>query len=745
MLKLKWSFRQGITSVDDITRLVNDANECRPNISGFDTETTGLHIIFDKPFLFQFGFANTHTKKAYVYYIDLEQSPEIARQAIIACWKIANRTIYLVGHNIKYDMHMMINYGIPYEYDNITDSQIMIRLGTDAVPEKRGGAPLALKNYASQYIDKGARFHDDRLRSERATKAAEFNKKLQIETKKLGLRWKEVQEYLDDGLNTIEGLAPGFEKIYDVWFQGLPEKIQFNMNKHYVESKDIPYYMLNRHDVGVYGQYDVVYTIEVAVSLIPVLKIRKQWGTFQQENELIRPLLEMEREGFFMNTPYVEEAQVKLREYILETRKKFVKLAGEPLKSSQSARIIGIMQNRFGLNIQSSGKEVLEELLADTQFLNDPKNKDAIAFIDHLQELRTMEKWYTTYLMRFLKESKRSNKIYTTVHQAGPVTGRVSSDFQQFPKDAIYDLEGNELFNPRLMVKVGDTDDGIAYLDYSQIELRFQLWYIILLGEMDLNLGRAYMPVECFRWDGVEKIPFKFETEEQLSEWNKYDWLLNESEEPWTPTDIHSATTIKAFPEIADGITEFMGHTLSYWRGHVGKGTNFAKNYGAQLTRIKIMFRKFNFSEEKLKQIDESYYEAFPGIKLYHKYCYSIARNGFMTNLFGRRYYGISGHNGINALIQGSSADFLKRKIIELNKYIKEKGYKTRMIMNIHDEIQFVVRNNEWIHLWEFQEIMQKLPESQVPIIADMEVTKTLWGEKVEVSSVQDIDAIARG
>ena len=526
------------------------------------------------------------------------------------------------------------------------------------------------------------------------------------------------------------------------------------MKQHFVTSDDIPYNMLNRELVYMYGMYDIVYVLEVIALLRPILHTRKQIQIFNQENELILPLFDMEREGFYMNKPYIYESEKLMREYIIKQRMAYQELAGMPIKSSQSQKNLQVLQNRFKIDIASTGKEVLEELMAEPSFVNDPKNEKAIEFIKLLQELRTLEKWFTTYLMRFVKEAGRADYAYTSINQATPVTGRFSSDFQQFPKNAIYnddeltDTESDEfltkeLFNPRMMVQKPPEADGLAYLDYSQIELRFQLLYILLLDVRDLNLARAYMPFECYRWDGVEKITYRYDTPEYLAEWDKYEWFQQENDLPWHPTDLHKATALEAFPEAADGVTEVQGMNLAKLRGAVGKGTNFAKNYGAQLKRIQIMFRKFNFTQEKLIQIDEAYYKAFPGIKEYQKYCYEIAAQGYMTNLMGRRYYNITGHNGINALIQGSSADFLKLKIIELWKYIKEKGLKSRMFMNIHDEIQFIIYNGEWKEIWNFQRIMQDFKQSLVPIVADIEVTKTLWADKVEVNSVQDINAIA--
>ena len=70
-----------------------------------------------------------------------------------------------------------------------------------------------------------------------------------------------------------------------------------------------------------------------------------------------------------------------------------------------------------------------------------------------------------------------------------------------------------------------------------------------------------------------------------------------------------------------------------------------------------------HYSEEQVRKIDEAYYKAFPGVKSYHSYCYNRAQMfPYTTNLFGVKYYGVSGHKLINILIQGSAAFFFKIK-----------------------------------------------------------------------------------
>ena len=146
------------------------------------------------------------------------------------------------------------------------------------------------------------------------------------------------------------------------------------------------------------------------------------------------------------------------------------------------------------LPVQTTNSEELSKLHSDLKHTQ--PDHPAIEFIEVLQELRTLEKWYSTYIVRFIKDFREEDgKLYTSINQSGTVSGRVTSDFQQFPKDAIVTVDGREIFHPRKMVIAQDGDyDAIVYLDYSQIELRLQAFYTILIGHPDLNLCRAYSP-----------------------------------------------------------------------------------------------------------------------------------------------------------------------------------------------------------------------------------------------------------
>lgn len=729
-MKINWAKTVLIQSGSDYRRFVQEFLDCKPNLSSFDTETTGLNIVLDRPFLIQIGFCNTKTLKGNVYLIYFEDDVELAMKTMKTFWLMAEKTKYLTGANIKYDLHMVANVGVPYPGKNVTDIQTMIRLCSDAIPKRMGGPSLALTDYASKYIDPAARGYDRAIQAERGAIAKQINGELKDRLKGKGWTLKRVEDFLKDPINDIDDMGEELATDYRSWYGEIPKQIRRNMTKHVVERDDIPYNLVPREIMNIYAEYDVIYTLEIATELLPIVRIRGQMATFKRENDIILPFWEMERVGFAVDLDYLKESQVVLKNYIIKLRKEMSVLAREEVSVNQSKRIPEIFKDLWDVEMESTNKETLQDLTI--LLVADGNKPEAIRLIELIQELRSLQKWYVTYLMSYINSVSDDGRIYTSINQSGAVTGRVSSNFQQFPRGSIKDGEGNTLFTPRQFIIKPDDVDVVVWIDYSQIELRFQALYTILLGFPDKNLCRAYMPYECYTQLEEGRMYFDYNNQTHIKNFAKYDWTTEEGND-WHPTDVHAETTAHAFPDLQRGTKEF-----TKLRGSVGKTTNFAKNYGATRKVIHRTFASMKFSEEQITMIDEAYFKAFPSVKLYMEYCYRVAGQGYMTNLFDRKYYGISGHNGMNALVQGSAADFMKQAIIDIAAFLKEGGYKTKMVLPIHDEIVFNIYEGERYLIPVLQELMQTYEGSKIPIVAEAEFSFTSWADAEELEYDQD-------
>ena len=570
-----------ISSAEEANEAFDKIAQIHPKYHAFDTETTGLHIIKDKPFLYQFGFIDEKSKRGWAYSVDIERQPELAK-AVIKSWHdyLAKGKHILIGQNIKYDLNMCINNGTPVSEDvRVTDLQFWIRYGNDALHTSEGGPPMALKDFATKYVDRNAKLHERALKNEQSTIAKTYNNKLKAKVQAcqvppaLRATYKSVtlsclNEIFKDPIFEISELPKDILNAYIEWKDSLPLWLQKKVIT-LVEPEHIPYNKLNREVLIKYALDDIVWTLESFWKCRTSCIARKNVHAVKIENDLIFPLLRMERVGFKIDRKYLEESRKNLKAYIIERRNLLRELTGAEFKIGQHAFIKEMLANDFDWSLPSTGAGVVDMELS--KLIRENPSNPAIKVMQLIQELRTLEKWYSAYIIRFQKviEYYNTDRLYTQMNQVGAVSGRFTSDFQQFPKEAITKEDGTELFHPRKMVIVPKDEGfiGLGYCDFSQIELRFQAFYTILVGAPDLNLCRAYMPYKCHKKDGTK---FDYTNPDHIKHWSD-DWYLDENpEEKWTATDVHAATTIAAGYSKDDP-------NFKKYRTTIGKRTNFAK------------------------------------------------------------------------------------------------------------------------------------------------------------------------
>lgn len=731
MILNKW-IRNDLLNLNDFITWVT----LGPKIHGvsFDTETTGLHIIKDVPFVYTLAFKRGDEYHA--FYCDLREFTAKDRIRFIQFVYDMSRDNVLIGHNIIFDLHMSANIHKIIDHENVVDTQLLIRLGMDAVPVDRGGPPLQLKPFAKKYIDSNADVYEKDVSKWKTNKAKELNALLFDQFPKMKTK---LIAFFKDFPNDYTDLPDPYYSAYVKWYKELPKRIRRNMTKPLVTSNDIPYNLIPAKILKIYAVFDAIYAYEIWERLLPVVYNRKNGPILEKECKLLIPTLRMTRVGFYINKPYVSEAKTVLKQYIIDQKKILHELAGQVVSVNQNKEILALIQTRFEHpDLKSTGESVLEELRND--IITDAPDAPLVKFINIILELRTLSKWYTTYLMRFYKTMQYSDRIYTSINLAGAVTGRVTSPFQQFPGSPIM-RDGKEILNPRRMIAVAPDECCIMYFDYSQIELRLTGVYTILIGYPDLNLCRTYMPFNCYH--GPSGIQFDPYDPDHILRWNEKvgedsAWLRVEDNTPWKVSDLHAITAIEWLKRMGLPIPE--KGTKEYKKARdIGKRTNFACNYGASKRKIHEMYPRM--TTEEAYALHDSYGTSMPGIKKYHKYCYDLMNHDRVgTNLYGRHYYGMSGHNYANAAIQGTGADLLKEKMVEIAQWLKEQNFVSEMQMNIHDEISFIVR--DWkeapILYREIKRIMEDLPGSLVPIVAEVEATATTWADKTSKIGVDE-------
>jgi DNA polymerase-1 len=685
--KLEYNY-QHIENEDDLKAFLNILNTEKPNVIVYDTETTGLNIMKDKPFLMSIGF------EKHVY--TLEPKPEWVKQI----WETIKGVQYLIAHNAKYDYHMMINNGTPIPNDiKLADSMVIARL-TEYSDALEG---IGLDDIGTKYIDKNAKFASSVIKQS-------IN---QINRKRLTELKKKLKQFLTD-----EKLPYKLSEIMNSYYSRIkliqsPYQQVFNfIDKHYKVPNYKDSYEENPNLMKSYAADDIVIVVEYLKKVVPILEtVDPDYKTFNRECELIRVVGDMERVGLPTDTTYLITSRDKVKKYIDKKYQQLKELTGLSFTSGQHKVIMKYFLDNHQIYMANADIKALEDITS--KFDGVAKRVASI-----IVELRTLDKWLSTYIEGMLNRVI-DNRIHTSFNNSGAVTGRVSSDLQQQPKEPLLDDEGNELFHPR-RVFTNDTSERVFYFDFSQMELRVQAHYTIILGDGDVNLTRAFMPYRCKSMLTGEEFDYT------KHDWKSGEWL-DENNQFWKPTDLHTATTLQAFPELKLDDPNF-----SHYRS-LGKRANFAKNYGAGWAKL---MESLKISEDIAKALDKGYMKAFPKIRDYQRWVdKNLQVYGFAENLYGRRYY-ISAHNNFykayNYLIQGSCADLMKQKEIDIAKFLAENNLKSKMIMVIHDEVQIAIpKDEEWI-VPKIKEILDDNNKyiSTLPMLCEVEVTNTTWAEK---------------
>lgn len=760
-----------------------------PETGGFDTETTGLHIKKDKPFLFQLGWLikGKQDGRVFTFY----PTPENMK----VFFAIAKHFKYFVGHNIKYDLHMAANLGYLKQVeslDNYTENQAVMRLVLEAVPAREGGPVLRLKKLGETYIHPDAGKSEylikqdiERMQAERIKVLTAALKQFDHPTETVvipirndtgtkttktyasanpkGVQWKRVprkwgkglvEAFLKDPTHDVDDLPEDVREVWVTWQEEYPPPT---------------YEDVDRELLIKYGGEDVITMLELFRLAFPFVIKRKQLDTLKLENDLILPLFRMEREGMKVDMGYLENSRRKTKAYIKKLREEMSVLAGEPVTVGQHERLQAIFREKWGMPLEDAQGATMKQI-ADDNFKvweNDtprriPAPKEAQRFAKLIQMLRTAEKWFSTYIKRVQAAAQYDGRVYTQINSTGAVSGRMSSDLQQFPKDELTDEDGNHLFHARRAFVVDlSRYEMQAYVDYSQVELRAQAHYTIKVMGGDVNMVRAYMPFRCIHYKTGEI--YQYSTSEHRARWDDRQpngssaWLIPETGEPWTPTDNHSETThnalvllgyecikkyeeYRATEETTEASIERLGEHLDKkefkkHRGDLGKRFNFSKNYGVGL---KTAMRNLDVAEAVAQALIDGFSEAFPGVLDYQKAIEKAhRRDGYVPNAYGRRYYikdMRKSYKLANHVVQGSCADALKKAIIALDRYIRENNLRTRMILPVHDEQIFGIGRGESGHIDKFVEIMQGVFKGWclVPIVSEPEVSTTTWLDKTD-------------
>ncbi|NLY25040.1 MAG: DNA polymerase I [Bacteroidales bacterium] len=390
------------------------------------------------------------------------------------------------------------------------------------------------------------------------------------------------------------------------------------------------------------------------------------------ESPLVYVLADMEWTGVRLDLKALSELSGLFTEELLSIEKEITEMAGTTFNINSPKQIGEVLFDRLKI-VDKPKKTKTGQYKTGEEELEKMRSKHPI--IGKILEQRGLKKLLSTYVDAFpLLISEQTGKIHTSFNQTVASTGRLSSTNPNLQNIPIRDERGRE------MRKVFIPDEGCIFVssDYSQIELRIMAH---LSGDSNM--------VEAF---------------------NKGQ-------------DIHAATAAKIFKIPIDEVTGDMRRKA--------KTANFGIIYG--ITPFGLSER-LNIPRSEAKELIDEYFATFPGVKSYMDECITNARvKGYVETIFGRKRFladinsrnatvrGFAERNAINAPIQGSAADIIKTAMIRIFDRLQLKGMRSKMILQVHDELNFNVVPDELEAVREIvTEEMENVCELSVPLKTDL-------------------------
>ena len=426
-----------------------------------------------------------------------------------------------------------------------------------------------------------------------------------------------------------------------------------------------------------YAGEDADITLQLKEPLYALLKENHLEDLYKKiEEPLIHVLSAIEYEGVRINADFLKRYSQDLGKLIDDQKKKIYEAAGVDFNISSPRQVGQVLFEKLEIPYRwkktstgqySTDVEKLHELAVD------------YAIVQDILDYRKYSKLKSTYVDALPKLiNPRTGRVHSSFNQARAATGRLSSENPNLQNIPIRDEAGREIrkaFEPR------DKEHILLAADYSQIELR-------LIAEISKDEAMLQAFIEG--------------------------------------NDFHRATAALVFDTPYEAVTAEQRRNA--------KTVNFSITYGAGSTNLS---RQLGISRGEAKDLIDNYFDKFKGLKKYMEETVEFARkNGYVETLLGRRrnLRDINSRNGmirsnaermaINTPIQGTAADMIKVAMINLHQTMKAQGFKSKMILQVHDELVFDVYRPELEELKALVEdkMQNALPGLKVPILVGMDV-----------------------
>ena len=454
---------------------------------------------------------------------------------------------------------------------------------------------------------------------------------------------------------------------------------------HYLINPDISHDLINLSNnylnISVNKKFEELKDYEVSCLTYKLKNLlRSDLEKFNQiklyneiEIPLLKTLAKMEIEGINLDVKFLKKLSERTTNELEDITKEIYELAGEEFNISSPKQLGEILFDKMKI-ISKPKKTKTGQYSTSEEVLNELSSKSDLVKL--VLKFRSISKLLNTYINSLPKQlDKSTNRIHTEYVQTIASTGRLSSINPNLQNIPIRTNRGREV---RKAFIARNKDYFLMAADYSQIELR-----IIASLSNEENMMNAFKNKE----------------------------------------DIHAST--------ASAVFNVPINKVSKEQRSNAKVVNFGIIYGVSAFGLS---NQTNLNRKESKELIEKYFEKYPKLKKYINNQISFARNnGYVETVLGRRRYlkdinsqnsvvrGAAERNAINAPVQGSAADIIKIAMINIQKKLSEGNYKSKMLLQIHDELVFDVFKpelNEMIELTKNE--MEKAFEINVPLTVDL-------------------------
>ncbi|WP_347222485.1 DNA polymerase I [Bacteroides congonensis] len=429
---------------------------------------------------------------------------------------------------------------------------------------------------------------------------------------------------------------------------------------------------LDPKDVYRYACEDADVTLKLKNVLEEELKKNDAERLFYDiEMPLVPVLVNIERNGVLLDTEALKQSSAHFTAQMENIEKEIYELAGETFNIASPKQVGEVLFDKLKI-VEKAKKTKTGQYVTSEEVLESLRHKHPV--VEKILEHRGLKKLLGTYIDALpLLINPRTGRVHTSFNQTVTATGRLSSSNPNLQNIPIRDENGKEIR------KAFIPDEGCLFFsaDYSQIELRIMAH----LSE-DKNMIDAFL----------------------------------------SNHDIHAATAAKIYKIDLNDVGSDMRRKA--------KTANFGIIYGISVFGLA---ERMNVDRKEAKELIDGYFETYPGVKAYMDKSIQVAQEkGYVETIFHRKRFlpdinsrnavvrGYAERNAINAPIQGSAADIIKVAMARIYQRFQAEGIQAKMILQVHDELNFSVPINEKERVEEIViEEMEKAYRMHVPLKAD--------------------------